>query len=199
MIKKRFIDIPRIEKYFRIDEDGAIWSRRRQKYLKPTFNTAGYLYVAIPIPDETNVNRYESVRSYAVHRLVATKYIGQCPEEKETSHKDGNKTNNYWINLEYITHAENILKSYREHGRIGKDWNDYPRKPFSDATKELMSNLKKKQVRFITNGLEIIFPSIEIASQSLDTYRKKIYNCIKHHKEFFNKKDLSLGGVLSFV
>jgi hypothetical protein len=197
-LPKRFIDIPQIEKYFRIEEDGAVWSLRREKYIKPTFNSAGYLYVSLPVPGYNEENMYEFARQYAVHRLVATKYIGQCPEDKETSHKDGNKMNCHWSNLEYITHAQNILKSYSEHSR-SKACFYYPRKPFSDATKELMSNAKKKQVLFKRTDGEIIFNSIEDASQSLNTYRKKIYRCIHDNIPFFNKKDASLYGFLSFA
>jgi hypothetical protein len=198
MIPKRFIDIPLIEQYFRIEEDGAIFSLRKHKYLKPSFNTAGYLFISFSIPGHNGDNP-QLVRMYAIHRLVATKYLGQCPDDKETSHKNGDKMNNHWSNLEYLTHAENILKSFREHGRIVSQHLLYPRKPFSDATKELMSNAKKKRIRFVSEGTDTIFDSIEDASQSLTTYRKKIYNCIKNNKPFSTKKDKSLHGELSFV
>ena len=192
---KRRINIEEIEKYFLIEEDGAIWSLRKKKYLRPTFNTSGYLYVLLPVPTP----EYETdmlARSYAIHRLVACKYIGQCPDGKETSHKDGNKQNNHYTNLEYITHSQNILKSYREHGRI---FPVYERKPVSDRTKELMSNAKKKRVLFIQGKTKTIFDSIKDASQSLSTYRKKIYRCITENKPFKDKNNPNLTGKLSFI
>ena len=195
-MQKRYIDIERIEKYFRIEEDGAVYSLRKHKYIKPRFNTAGYLFVNLPVPDDNDPYSTEFARNYAVHRLVATKYIGQCPPELETSHKDGNKMNNHWTNLEYLTHAQNILKSYREHGRI---FPSYPRHPFSDATKELMSDAKKKRVKHTYNGTETIYKSIEDAAQSLNTYRKKIYSCIKNNKQYKDKHNPDIGGFLSFI
>ena len=44
-----------------------------------------------------------------IHRLVMAAFVGPCPEGKEVNHKDGDKTNNYVENLEYITHRENNI------------------------------------------------------------------------------------------
>jgi hypothetical protein len=171
MEQRILLDIPLIEQRFRIEEDGAVFSIRKQKYVKPTFNTVGYLYVWVLMGDRP--------LNIAVHRLVSTKYLGQCPKGLETSHKDGNKNNNHWTNLEYITHSANILKSYKEHGRI---FPSYERKPFLNETKALMANAKKKRVKLLSlTGEETIYNSIEDASIGLNTYRKKIYRAIKEN------------------
>jgi HNH endonuclease len=44
---------------------------------------------------------------YLVHRLVAAAFIGPCPQGHETNHKDGDKSNNFWRNLEYLTRKKN--------------------------------------------------------------------------------------------
>lgn len=44
-----------------------------------------------------------------VHALVAEAFIGARPDGLCVNHKDGNKTNNQWQNLEYITRGENIV------------------------------------------------------------------------------------------
>ena len=191
MNRKIPIDITEVEEFYRVDEDGAIWSYNKKKYLKPTFNTAGYLFVSI-----TTRNYYR--RFISVHRLVAAKYIGECPPELETSHKDGNKQNNHCTNLEYLTHSQNILKSYREHNR-SRECLYYPRHPHSDATKELMSNAKKKRVRHTVDGTETIYPSIEDAHLSLNIDRKIIYYAIRNKTELKSKCNPNLKGFLSFV
>lgn len=56
-------------------------------------------------------------QSFAVHRLVMLVFIGEPPEGREVNHKDGDKANNQLGNLEYITHQENIIHSFRELNR----------------------------------------------------------------------------------
>jgi hypothetical protein len=184
------IDIPAIEQFYRIEEDGSVFSLSKQRYLRAVPNTAGYLHVCLHL--------YMPHKWFLIHRLCSTKYNGECPSTKEACHDDGDKYNNHYLNIVYKTHSENIKQSFEEHGREPNIGFRHTA-PHSFAAKQLMAEAKKKAVMLSYDGTETIFPSIEVASQSLNTYRKKIYNCIKHHKEFFNKKDLSLGGVLSFV
>lgn len=42
-----------------------------------------------------------------VHTLVAHAFIGPCPEGLEVNHKDTNKRNNLFTNLEYVTPLQN--------------------------------------------------------------------------------------------
>lgn len=43
-----------------------------------------------------------------VHRLVAKYFIENPADRNEVNHKDGNKLNNYYENLEWCTHGENM-------------------------------------------------------------------------------------------
>jgi hypothetical protein len=56
--------------------------------------------------------------------LVAKKFIGPCPPDKEMNHKDRDKANNKQSNLEYLTHLENVrhgLANGVTHARRGKN------------------------------------------------------------------------------
>lgn len=91
---------------YEVSEDGRI--RRRTsgrntfqgKILKNVLMGMGY-YVVNPSIGGKNVLMY-------VHRIVATAFLGECPDGMEVNHKDGNKLNNNVSNLEYVTHAGNM-------------------------------------------------------------------------------------------
>lgn len=169
---KKF-DLALIEKYYRVEEDGRIWSYLVGRYKAVFYNRCKYVYVSLTRGCNGPIG---------VHRLVAAKYIGPCPEGMEINHKDGNKENNHWTNLEYVTHAENIMKSYAECGRISC-WLGKNRGPLSEDTRAKMAEAKKKPVVADTGEM---WPSIEDCTVALGTYRKAIYNAIKYGRRMKN-------------
>lgn len=69
----------------------------------------------------TNTNCYRvdlwkdgKVKSFLVHRLVASAFLGMPENEKMTvNHKDGNRLNNHIDNLEWLSLADNIRHAFR--------------------------------------------------------------------------------------
>jgi hypothetical protein len=55
-----------------------------------------------------------------VHCLVASVFIGPKLSGMDVNHKDGNKLNNHLSNLEYVTHAQNMLHAIHDLGNPGK-------------------------------------------------------------------------------
>lgn len=77
------------------------WSTR---HLKPRADRVGYMRVWAAGP-------FRKRRGFSVHRLVALAWL-DCPDnyaELDVNHKDGNKANNHYSNLEWVTHRENML------------------------------------------------------------------------------------------
>lgn len=82
----------------RMDYDST---RKRGNMLRPGPDNRGYCRFTIRLPGGGR-------RTLHVHRLVATAFIGPCPEGMQVNHKNGVKTDNRVENLEYATPAENI-------------------------------------------------------------------------------------------
>lgn len=102
------------EDYF-VCFDGTIWSyKNKLKYkhdwlkIKPFKNKHGYLYV--------NFVDGKKKQKYAVHRLVAKYYCEGYFDGAVVNHKDGDKQNNHYKNLEWCTQRENVIKSYETSG-----------------------------------------------------------------------------------
>lgn len=71
------------------------------RLLAPSPSVDGYPLVVLTINGKG--------KREAVHRLVASAFLGEKPPGTEINHKDANKTNNRPENLEYITHRENMI------------------------------------------------------------------------------------------
>lgn len=83
-----------------VDSDGYILSKRNHHPLKPSTNPKGYQTVNLMI----NGKRV----GLAVHTAVARAFCEGYDQEKQVNHKDGNKQNNNYNNLEWTTPTENI-------------------------------------------------------------------------------------------
>ncbi|MEY8365755.1 HNH endonuclease [Anaerovoracaceae bacterium 41-7] len=91
--------------------DGKIKSGTTGKFLKTRINRDGYEEVTLGKSEKRN----PSVR---VHRIIAKLFVDNPDKEHkiEVNHKDFNRLNNDYTNLEWVTHKENIEYSYI-HGR----------------------------------------------------------------------------------
>ena len=95
--------------YFLVDDDGKTiineWSVRELSQIK---DKAGYHRVWSTSPSKER-------GTFLVHRLVALTFLG-CPEgyeKMDVNHIDGDKSNNHYSNLEWVTHHENLKHAGR--------------------------------------------------------------------------------------
>lgn len=82
------------------------WGRGKGRSDKPRLlsiskKSDGYLKTSL---NDRNSNRH----TYVIHRLVAESFVPNLEEKLEINHKDGIKTNNFYLNLEWCTRKENI-------------------------------------------------------------------------------------------
>jgi hypothetical protein len=87
-----------ISSYGRIITNSPIYGLCFLKGEKP--NATGHIRV--------DLYRNSKRKRIYIHRLVALHYIDNPMGYKEIDHIDGNPTNNYYTNLRWCTHAENM-------------------------------------------------------------------------------------------
>ena len=118
----RKIDIDGFENY-QITDDGKIWSKKSNKYMKLSDNGNGYL----------NVQVYENKKHYHlyIHILVANAFIPNPQNKPIVGHKDCNTHNNTVENLYWCTQEENnqhpITRKRRSESLMGRKRDDLKR------------------------------------------------------------------------
>lgn len=75
-------------------------TKRKERILTPTDNGNGYLIISL-IKGGKRKNHY-------IHRLVADAFVARPTGKNVVNHKDFNKKNNNYKNLEWCTQKENI-------------------------------------------------------------------------------------------
>lgn len=91
-------DVPDYEDLYEVSNQGEVRRKGKTKCLKPVITTCGYQQVTL--------SRNNIRVSRLIHRLVAIVFVNG-DISLSVNHIDGNKQNNCFKNLEWITKAEN--------------------------------------------------------------------------------------------
>lgn len=135
------IDINNMEKknFYNYDvyEDGTVFSHYTDKFLKGD-NVFGYIQYTLSIEGKT--------QRYKAHRLVAMLFLDLPDNYKElvVNHKDGNKSNNHYSNLEWCTYDYNNY-----HARI----NNLNNISESNSKRWEDEEFRKKTSKHISDGI----------------------------------------------
>ena len=97
--------------YYKIDEEGNIFSNQTNKIMKPKVSKDGYYTIGLRTNDGTK-------KFFRIHRLVAKIFIDNPLNKDIVNHIDGNKLNNHVSNLEWCTLSENQLHSIHTLGHV---------------------------------------------------------------------------------
>ena len=89
------------------------------KFLKLQTDAVGYNHVRLynSVEPEYYSNGMKKPKLFKVHRLVASHFLWNS-RKKCVNHKDSDKQNNHYTNLEWVTHQENTDHAW-ENGRMG--------------------------------------------------------------------------------
>ena len=93
--------------YYKITEDGKVWSNIYNKFLSCKYDKDGYLDLLLVCEDG-------KCRYFRIHRLVAEIYIGNPNNYPIVLHLDNNKSNNNYTNLKWGTVQENTQQAYND-------------------------------------------------------------------------------------
>jgi hypothetical protein len=134
---KQYLDTP----YF-VSEDGGVF--RDGKELSTSLTNKGY---------KTFRSSVNNVRKHiSIHRAVATLYVPNPDNLPQVNHIDGNKLNNHYTNLEWMSNRKNKDHAL-ENGLYAKGV-DMPNHIFTeDDIKYIRENYKYKDSEFGTTGL----------------------------------------------
>lgn len=91
---------------FHVTPDGKTVYNQYGRIMKQFKNYRGY-----PCVSFWN-NEIKKTKTIAVHRLVALEYVPNYDELFTVNHKDGNKENNHFTNLEWSSIRDNIFHGY---------------------------------------------------------------------------------------
>jgi len=89
---------------YEVSNYGEVRNKMTNYVLKPYIGKTGYPTVSIIVVDGVR-------KKTNVHRLVAEAFIPNPLGKPCVNHKDYNRANNYFENLEWVTHSENGLWS----------------------------------------------------------------------------------------
>ena len=113
---------------YRVNENGDCYTQNGKfewVHIEWRYNSDGYAVVSACglTPDGT-----KTFRSLHVHVLVAREFVDGWFEGAEVNHKDFNRANPAWWNLEWLSHKDNIAYSHKAgnyKGRFGEDNPNY--------------------------------------------------------------------------
>lgn len=103
-------DIPGFSNYF-VTTDGCVYSKNYKGYglvqqLKFGVTHVGYSFVSL-----FNDNRKK--KTISIHRLVAQAFVPNPNNYSEVNHRNANKMDNHYLNLEWCTHLQNMQHAER--------------------------------------------------------------------------------------
>lgn len=84
--------------YYSVSEEGVVRSERNGKILRPATDKCGYHYYVLCVNGERHTIK--------AHRLVAMAFIPNPKNKPTVNHKNGIRTDNRAINLEWMTNKE---------------------------------------------------------------------------------------------
>lgn len=96
--------IKRVERVIDSNANKGLKTRLPEKIISPQISKFGYRHVRLAT-SKGKIDR-------TIHRLVAIAFVDNPEGKPVVDHIDGNKENNHYSNLEWVSYAENNQRAY---------------------------------------------------------------------------------------
>jgi hypothetical protein len=108
----QLIPIAYFEDRYQISSEGSVLNLANNNFLKPIQNPNGYWKVSLAKGDG-------STKQLSLHRLVALHFLPNPYEHPQVNHKNGDKSDNSLVNLEWVSAKGNHEHAFRTNLRPG--------------------------------------------------------------------------------
>lgn len=140
------------ENIYKISNFGKIISYARNKEGKVMclkYDKDGYVKV--------NLSKNRCVKTYFVHRLVASSFIKSTEERHFVNHMNGKKDDNRAVNLEWVNRSENQIHAYNNNLQVSRKGETHPNSKLKaedvfNIRKSNLSNRELSDIFKITKG-----------------------------------------------
>lgn len=179
---ERWIDIVGYEGSYRISDHGRVLTVGR---VVTCAEKPGYIKNVKQKLKKLRVNRYgyhdvllwrnSKSRHFTIHRLVAVHFLPDRSGRNSINHKDGVKTNNHYLNLEWCTPKENTNHAIQMGLKTART-----KKSFTLAEISAIKKRSSKSVQQCLSDGTIVntFKSIKDASEHLRVNPNSLYTAI---------------------
>lgn len=166
----RQVDIKGFEDY-QITDDGRVWSKKSNKWMKTRLNKDGYPRISF--------HKGDKVLTLMIHQLVAKHFVPNPDNLPIINHKDENPMNNNADNLEWCTVAYNNTYGTRIE-RMIQNTTGKKRPTTSVKMKNRIDESTPVCQYTLDNTLICEYPSINEAARKYNVVMQAISNCCRH-------------------
>jgi len=134
------------EHMYSISNDGYVFNHKKGKILKSSVNTSGYPMLILRKDNKNHAKM--------IHRLVALHFVsGMTDVKNEVNHKDGNKKNNHYSNLEWCSRSENALHGFKKGLLVSGSKNNFAKLTEHEVSKikSLKGQMTQKEIATLFN------------------------------------------------